>query len=144
MKCVNCGGETGDGEFCINCGARLSAQRTIEKRREEEHLQKAAAGSGVSQFDGTGLQIFGMTALSGLLLFTTLFLTMPWVVCMWADYFSRHSKVGGRSVKFTGSGGDFAWTYFKGLILSFITLGIYSFWFVRDIARYIASKLELA
>lgn len=81
-----------------------------------------------SKFTGGLLGLIGMNLLAGLLMTITLGLGVPWAVCMREKWIAEHTIINGHQLKFDGTGGQLFGQYIKWWLLTFVTLGIYSFW----------------
>lgn len=81
-----------------------------------------------SKFTGGLLGLIGINILAGLLMTITLGLGVPWAVCMREKWIAEHTIINGHQLKFDGTGGQLFGQYIKWWLLTFITLGIYSFW----------------
>ncbi|GAB4148937.1 MAG: hypothetical protein Tsb009_22970 [Planctomycetaceae bacterium] len=93
------------------------------------------------RFHGTGGALFGQMFVGFLLMILTLGIYTPWFICKltkWAHENTELVDDDGNWVRLTfrGSGGQLFGIYFVGMLLSFITLGIYSFWFIADLYRF--------
>lgn len=81
-----------------------------------------------SYFDGGLAQLIGWGIIGFLLTVCTLGICYPWALCMHYGWKINHTVIEGRRLKFTGSAVGLFGLWIKWLILSIITLGIYSFW----------------
>ena len=81
-----------------------------------------------SYFDGGLLQLIGWSILGGLIIAVTLGICYPWALCMQYGWKIKHTTIEGRRLNFTGSAVGLFGNWVKWLLLSIITLGIYSFW----------------
>ena len=97
-------------------------------------------------FTGTGAGLFSELVVGLILTIFTLGLYSPWFICRLADWVARYTRLKddrGRSVNFAfvGDGGDLFATLIVGTILTFFTLGIYSFWFSVNLTRFCLENL---
>ena len=82
-----------------------------------------------SKFTGGLLGSIGIGIASFFLTVFTLGFGAPWAICMRHRWLSKHTIIDGRQLKFVGTGGELFVKYIIWMLLSAITLGIYSFWF---------------
>ena len=81
-----------------------------------------------SYFDGG---LFGLIGISILAFFLTLFtlgICYPWALCIIENWYTKHTVIEGRRLRFTGTGIGLFGTWIKIFLLSIITFGIYAFW----------------
>lgn len=81
-----------------------------------------------SKFDGGLLGLIGVNLLTCLVSLITLTIAVPWMVCYKERWISRHTVIDGRRLTFDGSGIQLFGNYIKWLLLTIITIGIYSLW----------------
>jgi uncharacterized membrane protein YjgN (DUF898 family) len=99
-------------------------------------------------FEGTGGELF-VTFLVGALLSTiTIGIYYPWFLCKVWKFFYSHTTlleneqpVGG--FDFEGTGGELFVTYLVGMLLTMITIGIYSYWFQVKLMKFFAESTRL-
>lgn len=84
---------------------------------------------GQSYFDGGLLGLIGNSILMALIIVFTFGFGTPWALCMYFSWELKHTVIEGRRLKFIGHGGDLFVQYIKWSFLTFITFGIYGFWF---------------
>ncbi len=103
-------------------------------------LDRDGVETGTATFDGAGSELLVTLVIGVLLMFVTLGLYEPWFqVSLWR-YFHGHTRftVNHRpwSAEFDGTG----WNYFLqlliGVLLTMVTLGIYTPWMIARIARF--------
>ena len=92
-------------------------------------------------FGGTGGGLFGTLFVGYLLTIVTAGLYMPWFFCQMIRWFYSHIQIraGGDdpiTLSFQGTGGTFFGIFIVGYILTFLTLGIYSFWLQVNIWKF--------
>ncbi len=83
---------------------------------------------GDSYFDGGLLQYWGWVILGTFVTTITFGICYPWAVCMIYGWKAKHTVVGGRRLRFTGTAMGLFGNWIKWLLLTIITLGIYGFW----------------
>src|SRR5262245_50665143 len=93
------------------------------------------------EFNGSGGELFKELFVGALLCGVTFGLYTPWYMVKLYQYLYRNSKIrldGGKelSLEFTGTGGELFKILFVGMLLTNITLGIYSFWLGVDLIKF--------
>lgn len=98
--------------------------------QETPHAAYSTPGIAISPsyFDGGLLGLIGLNLLVWLLSLITLGLAYPWVICIKLSWKMRHTVIGGRRLRFTGTGIGLFGNWIKWFLLTIITLGIYGFW----------------
>ncbi len=81
-----------------------------------------------SKFTGGLLGLIGIKLLCGILNVITLFIAVPWTVCIKEKWYAKHTYIDGTQLTFDGNGAQLIGNYIKWLLLTLITFGIYSFW----------------
>ena len=81
-----------------------------------------------SYFDGGLLGLIGINVLTAVLSFITFGLAYPFVICINLSWKARHTVIGGRRLKFVGTGVGLFANWIKWLLLTIVTFGIYGFW----------------
>jgi len=89
-----------------------------------------------SSFDGKMLQWLGWFLLSWLITFVSLGICYPWAFCMMCRWETNHTKIGGKRLRFTGTGGSLFGHWLLWLLLTIITLGIFGLWVPVKFARW--------
>lgn len=90
-------------------------------------LEKAGiVDQGHSQFDGSGLELFGYTLLASLVCVITCGIAAPWMICKIYKWRVSHTVINGKRLTFTGSGGSLLGHWILWEILTVVTCGIYS------------------
>ncbi len=77
-----------------------------------------------------------------LLIIFTIGLGTPWAITMRYRWRTNHTIIGGRRLRFTGSGGSLFGHWIKWWFFTVITLGIYLFWVVPRLTRWIVTHQE--
>ena len=83
-----------------------------------------------SKFTGGLLGLIGINLLQFLLMFITLTLALPLAVCLKKRWIAKHTIIDGQQLVFDGTGLQLFGNYIKWILLTIITLGIYSFWLI--------------
>jgi len=97
-----------------------------------------------SKFDGGLLGIIGIGILEFIICLCTLGIGLPWAVCIEERWYAKHTTIDGQQVIFDGTGGQLFGQYIKWLLLTIITLGIYSFWLSLKMKAWVVSHTHLA
>lgn len=70
-------------------------------------------------------------------------LAAPWAACMFYRWQSHHTLIGGRRIKFTGTGAGLFGHYIIWWLLTLVTFGIYSFWLVPQMTKWAVEHQRL-
>ena len=108
---------------------------------EEVNVKKPVARTD-SYFDGGLLELIGWKILAGLITIITVGIARPWAKCMIYSWQFKHTVYNGKRLKFEGTGGDLFVQYFKWILLSIITLGIYLFFIPVSKTKWVISNLH--
>lgn len=111
---------------------------TIQKRNTKYHTPKTLRSMVVR------LHISECRSLPCVLLGITLGIAYPWALCMKERWRCHHTFVQVRWLKFTGGGGGLLGQWIKWFVLMIITAGIYSFWVVPAINRWVTEHTDFA
>ena len=137
---------SGDTEILDVVTDDSSTDSTPKYEEKEQKFQEVAIKKEVartdSYFDGGLLELIGWRILSFLITVFTLGIGAPWGKCMLYNYQFKHTVYNGKRLKFEGTGGDLFVNYFKWILLSIITLGIYAFVVPVRKARWVVSNLH--
>lgn len=90
-----------------------------------------------STFDGSLLQLIGTKILMFLIIASTVGLGLPWAICMYYRWLTKHTIIDGHRLYFTGTGTQLFGNWIKWLFLTIITFGIYGFWVSIKIRQWI-------
>ncbi|HEV2637691.1 MAG TPA: DUF898 family protein [Actinocrinis sp.] len=93
-------------------------------------------------FDGGAATYVGTALLAGLITAVTLTICYPFAIVLMQRWKAKHSYIDGRRLVFTGSAIGLWGNWIKWLLLCIITLGIYSFWVVPRLLRWIWEHTE--
>ena len=66
----------------------------------------------------------------------TLGLALPWVICIVMRWICENTTIDGNKLTFEGTGGGLFGRYILWYLLTIVTLGIYSYWAVRNQIRW--------
>jgi len=96
-----------------------------------------------SNFTGGLLGLIGINILCFLLTLFTLGLATPWAICISIEWYTKHTTLDGRKVKFVGTGGSLFGQFIKWWFLTIITLGIYGFWVGLKMTKWVVQNCHL-
>lgn len=89
-----------------------------------------------SYFDGGLLQYIGYGLLCFLISACTFGLALPWGICLFYGWETKHTVINGKRLVFDGTGAQLFGNYIKWFLLTIITLGIYGFWTAISIRKW--------
>ena len=92
-----------------------------------------------STFTGDLLEQIGIGLLSAIIIICTLGLGVPWATCIQERWNAKHTIIDGQQLYFDGNALQLFGNYIKWLLLTIITLGIYSFWLVIKMKQWVVS-----
>lgn len=90
-----------------------------------------------SYFDGGLLSYVGHSILAGLITILTLRICAPWGICIMINWKVKHTVIDGHRLAFDGTATQLFGNWIKWLILTIITIGIYSFWLNIKLQQWI-------
>ncbi len=96
-----------------------------------------------SKFSGGLLGMIGIGILQYLIIVFTLGFGLPWAVCLKENWYVKHTKIDGHQLTFDGTGAQLFGNYVKWLLLTFITLGIYSFWLSIKMKQWVTKHTHM-
>ncbi len=97
-----------------------------------------------SKFTGGLLGLIGTRICMMLMIIFTLGFGAPWAVAYYQRWECNHTTIGGKQLKFVGTGGNLFGQYIKWILLTIITIGIYSFWLNIKMKQWVVSNTEFA
>lgn len=112
----------------------------VEAYQEVEPIKKEVRTD--SYFDGGLIELIGWKLLSFLITIVTLGIGAPWGACMIYSYQINHTVYNGKRLKFEGTGGDLFVNIFKWVLLSIITLGIYTLFIPVRKTKWVISHIH--
>ena len=112
----------------------------VETYQEVESIKKEIRTD--SYFDGSLIELIGWKLLSFLITIVTLGIGAPWGACMIYSYEINHTVYNGKRLKFEGTGGDLFVNIFKWVLLSIITLGIYTLFIPIRKTKWVISHIH--
>ena len=96
-----------------------------------------------SKFDGGLFGLIGIGLLSVFLTFITLGIGLPWAICLKEKWYASHTIIDGNRLCFDGTGGQLFGNYIKWLLLSIITLFIYTFWLTIKMKQWVVKHTHV-
>ena len=96
-----------------------------------------------SKFSGGVLSVFLFWIGAPILSAITLFLAVPFVCCTAIRWVCNNSTIGGKRYRFTGTAVGLFGRYIIWYLLTVITIGIYSFWAIRNLIRWVIENIEM-
>lgn len=91
-------------------------------------------------FHGTGADLFAQCIIAYVLTILTFGIYAPWMICtlhrFYYDNTRIHSSNGELTLTFRGTGSELFVTFVIGYVLTFLTLGLYSFWLQVELMRF--------
>lgn len=120
--------------FCKNCGTTLTAKETFCKN--------CGAPVAKSTWDGGVLETFVNSVVASLIISFTCGIGTPWAICYMMKFVISHAIIDGKRLKFDGTGGQLFGNWLKWTILSIITFGIYSFWVIPKMYKWVAGHIH--
>ena len=97
---------------------------------------KSKFSGGLLGYIGTGLLMFVIIVFS-------LGLATPWAICIGLRWSTKHTTIDGHQVTFDGTGWQLFGNFVKWLLLSVITLFIYSLWLPIKYIKWIVKHTHL-
>ena len=94
------------------------------------------------RFDGGAGSYLGVGILAFLLTLFTLGIGVPWATVMFHSWRTRHTYINGKRLVFLGSGASLFGNYIKWWFFTIITLGIYSFWLVPRMTKWVVENTD--
>lgn len=152
--CANCGAQLADQvRFCDKCGAaQAEAVAAPQPQYQEPQYQQYQQPQyqqyqqyqnySVSDWDGGVLDTIVNSIVASLIITFTCGIATPWAVCYMVRFVADHAIIDGKRIQFTGTGGGLFAQWIKWLLLTVITCGIYSFWVVPRMYKWIISHLH--
>ena len=61
----------------------------------------------------------------------------PWALCMFHKWRTKHTVINGVRLKFNGTGFSLIFLWIKWWFLSLITFGVYIFWVIPSLNRWV-------
>lgn len=105
-------------------------------------------GGGIRpKFQGSGGELLVTCLIGVLLTVITAYIYLPWFVCKMARYVANNTTLGPTRrgelrVEFTGTGGELFVAYLVGMLLTIITFGIYTPWFICKMIKFFSENTQ--
>ncbi|MEM6295784.1 MAG: DUF898 family protein [Myxococcota bacterium] len=105
-------------------------------------------GGGVRpNFQGSGGELLVTCLVGALLSVVTLYIYVPWFACKLARYVANNTTLGPTRrgelrIEFTGTGGELFVTYLVGMLLTMVTFGIYTPWFMCKLIKFATDNTQ--
>lgn len=134
----------------INPGHAFSTYKRYYDDYKEKHpttkqLEKAGyIDPERSSFDGTGLELFGLTILASIVCTITCGIAAPWMICKIYKWKVDHTVINGRRLTFSGNGGSLLGHWILWEILTVITCGLYSFFLYVALRKWELERTFIA
>ena len=112
----------------------------VETYQEVEPIKKKIRTD--SYFDGSLIELIGWKLLSFLITIVSFGIAAPWGACMIYSYEINHTVYNGKRLKFEGTGGNLFVNIFKWVLLSIITLGIYTLFIPVRKTKWVISNIH--
>lgn len=88
--------------------------------------------------------MIGIGILQFLICVFTLGIGTPWAVCLKESWYAKHTIIDGQQLKFDGTGAQLFGNFIKWLLLTIVTLGIYSFWLTIKMKQWVTMHTHVA
>ena len=92
-----------------------------------------------SKFTGGLLGYIGVAIVQSLIIIFTLGLATPAAICYGERWKASHTYIDGEQLVFDGTGWELFGQWIKWVLLTIITLGIYSFWIPIKMQQWVVS-----
>lgn len=146
--CGRCGAQCAPHEsFCPRCGAPVANSYPQPQPQPQPQTNYTTnnyytAPNRESTWDGGVLDTVITSLLASLLITITCGIAAPWAICYMMRFVVDHAVIDGRRMTFDGTGGQLFGQWIKWLLLTIITLGIYSFWVIPRMYKWVASHIH--
>lgn len=138
-NCPFCGAQlTDDAGFCTSCGKQQPAPQ-VQCANVNVY---AAPASRESTWDGGVFETFVNTLAASLIITFTCGFGTPWAICYVMRYIASHAMIDGKHLRFDGTGGQLFGQWIKWFLLTIVTCGIYSFWVMPRLYKWVCSHLH--
>ena len=138
MICKNCGNNV-EGEYCTQCGARISDDIAAVQSHGQQQCANPFDSAVQSKFTGGAFGLFFVRFFVLFVSTITLFLAFPAMMCFYYKWVASHTEINGKKMYFDGNGLQLFGKYLLWSFLTVITLGIYSFFLVIKMKKWITS-----
>ena len=93
-------------------------------------------------FDGGAGTYLGVSLLAMLIIICSLGIATPFAIVLKQRWRAKHTSVNGRRLVFIGSGIQLFGLWLKWFFFLMITVGIYSFWMVPQVQKWIVENTD--
>lgn len=97
-----------------------------------------------SSFTGGLLGLIGIELLSFIIIVFTIGFGVPWATCIKERWTAKHTIIDGHQLYFDGNAVQLFGNYIKWVLLTIITLGIYSFWLGIKMKQWVVNHTHHA
>ena len=115
----------------------------VQQTAQASH-QQHPAGLQIYEFRGGAATWFGTQLLGALITALTLGICYPFAVVLVQRWRAKNTWLMGRRLQFVGTGWGIFGLWLKWMLLTVITLGIYSFWVYPRMTKWIVEKTVYA
>lgn len=112
------------------------------KPKLEEKKDKRKENKTESYFDGKFIEYIGYKLLAIIITVASLTIAKPWADKLILDYKINHTVYNGKRLKFVGKGSSLFVERLKWILLTIVTLGIYSLWIPIKMERWVTSNIH--
>jgi len=119
------------------------------ENKTKENIQSSTAVNSTplekkkTKFTGGVLPIFLFPLWAFPFMAITFGLALPWIICMVMSWICTNTIIGGRRLRFKGTGGGLFGRYILWYLLTIITFGIYSYWAARNSIKWAIENIEM-
>lgn len=103
-------------------------------------IVRGASNTEKTEFVGSAFKLFLISLATVLVSILTLGLASPYMICVLNRWTARNTILLGKRLVFTGKALSLLGKYMLGILLTVITVGIYSFWFERSLIAWRVSN----
>lgn len=107
------------------------------------HYEDEEFVKGESFFDGSTIQLIGVSLLSGLLNLVSLGLLYPFTVCFKLRWINKHTVINNKKLVFTGKAINLFGKYILWCFLTIITFGIYGLWLEIKMLKWQSKNVHI-
>ena len=97
-----------------------------------------------SKFTGRLIALIGINLLTALVSTITLSLAYPAMLCMKQRWIASNTYIDGKQLAFDGTGAQLFGTYLKWILLTIVTIGVYSLWIPIKSQQWVAKHTHFA
>ena len=96
-----------------------------------------------TKFTGSAWYIFFLPFWAGIVFTLSLGLAFPWVQCAIINWVVKNTTIGGKRLKFNGSGGGLFGRYIIWWLLTIVTIGLYIPMSIKNQIRYVVENIQI-